>query len=48
MISRYPDVSNNVPFEEYDKDIAVEKVTIAKRIFEKLHNKYTYLEEPDE
>lgn len=45
MFSRYPDVSNLVPFEEYDREIAAEKVSIAKKIFEQLKDKYKSLEE---
>jgi len=45
MFSRYPDVSNLVPFEEYDREIAAEKVNIAKKIFEQLKDKSKSLEE---
>lgn len=31
MISRYPDVSGSVPYEEYDADLAGEKVAVAKK-----------------
>lgn len=40
MFSRYPDVSENVPYEEYDKETAIEKVQIAKKLFELLKKEY--------
>lgn len=43
--SRYPDVSELVPYEEYDEEIAQEKVDKAKRIFERLKERYKELEE---
>ena len=36
MFSRYPDIGDKVPYEEYDEEIAMEKVTKAKGIFLKL------------
>jgi HEPN domain-containing protein len=36
MFSRYPDIGDKVPYEEYDEEIALEKVTKAKGIFLKL------------
>ncbi len=48
MIARYPDVGDTVPFEEYDKDISLEKVATAKRIFKDLKGRYHILEGPDE
>lgn len=39
-LSRYPDISLEVPYLEYDKEIAERKVTIAKEIFEILKNRY--------
>lgn len=41
--SRYPDVSELVPYEEYDEEIAQEKVDKAKRIFERLKRRYKKL-----
>lgn len=38
--SRYPDVAERVPYEEYNEEIAVEKVKIAKGIFEVLKEFY--------
>ena len=43
--ARYPDVSENVPYEEYDKEIANEKVEKAKQIFEFLRERYKSLVE---
>ncbi len=40
MFSRYPDVAELVPFEEYNENIAKEKVDKAKRIFKSLRKKY--------
>ena len=34
--TRYPDVSAQVPFEEYDRSVAVEKVERCKTIFSRL------------
>jgi len=48
MISRYPDVSNNVPYEEYDRGIAVEKAAAARRVFEKLARRYAPMEDVNE
>jgi len=42
--SRYPDISNSVPFEEYNEKIADEKVKNAERIFKKLKKEYEVLE----
>lgn len=44
MISRYPDVSGLVPYEEYDEEIAVEKINIARFAFEKLKDRYSKME----
>lgn len=38
--SRYPDVAERVPYEEYTKEIAKEKVKTAKKIFESLKESY--------
>lgn len=46
--SRYPDVVDKVPYEEYSEEIAIEKVKIAKSIFESLKSYYmSILEEED-
>ncbi len=42
--SRYPDVSELVPYEEYNEEIAQEKVDQAKRIFKLLKERYQELE----
>lgn len=39
-ISRYPDIGEIVPYEEYDDEIAKEKVKIAKEIFDILTKQY--------
>lgn len=36
IFSRYPDVSQHVPYEEYTKEIATNRVAKAKTIFNKL------------
>lgn len=41
--SRYPDVSNVVPYEAYNEEIAKEKVKIAREIFEALKESYKAL-----
>lgn len=33
-LSRYPDVSSGIPYEQYTKDTAVEKLRIAKKVLE--------------
>jgi len=38
--SRYPDVADNVPYEEYNEKIAKEKVKTAKEIFKTLKKFY--------
>jgi HEPN domain-containing protein len=43
--SRYPDVSERIPYLEYDKEIAGDKVKRAKRIFESVKKKYREFEE---
>ena len=44
-LARYPDVSEDVPYEQYDEAIAKEKVESAKRIFELLQKRYEILAE---
>ena len=39
-ISRYPDASELVPYEHYDKNLAIPKVTSAQKIFELLKDSY--------
>lgn len=41
--SRYPDVSERVPYEEYNERIAKEKVKIAKNTFDLLKHFYLFL-----
>jgi HEPN domain-containing protein len=38
--SRYPDVADHVPYEEYNEKIAKEKVKIAREIFKSLKKFY--------
>lgn len=33
-LSRYPDISDMIPYEQYTKDIALRKLNIAKRVSE--------------
>lgn len=47
MFARYPDVSEKVPFEEYDLKIANKKVNCAKNVFEKLKEYYEEIEQND-
>jgi HEPN domain-containing protein len=44
-LSRYPDVSDTVPFEQYTKAITQEKVYAAKEIFRLLRVRYPELGE---
>ncbi|OHC02327.1 MAG: hypothetical protein A3G17_05440 [Planctomycetes bacterium RIFCSPLOWO2_12_FULL_50_35] len=39
-LSRYPDISLEVPYLEYDKETAERKVNIAKEVFQTLKNRY--------
>jgi len=41
--SRYPDVSEHIPYEEYNEEISREKVKIAKDVFESLKEFYSAL-----
>ncbi len=45
--SRYPDVADHVPYEAYDEDIAREKVSRARNIFEQLNTRVQGLEGHD-
>ena len=40
LFARYPDMSDNVPFEQYNEIIAKSKIERAKRIFKALEDKY--------
>ena len=40
LFARYPDMSDNVPFEHYNESIAKSKIEKAKRIFKALEDKY--------
>ena len=40
LFARYPDMSDNVPFELYNEIIAKSKIEKAKRIFKALEDKY--------
>lgn len=40
LFARYPDMSDNVPFEHYNKTIAKSKIEKAKSIFKALEDKY--------
>ena len=33
-LSRYPDVSEKVPYEQYTREIALEKVEVAREVLE--------------
>jgi HEPN domain-containing protein len=45
MFSRYPDVSDNVPYELYDKETAKTKIDFAKKIFLSLSEQIKSIEE---
>lgn len=38
--ARYPDVSEKIPYEEYDEEIAKERIEIAYEMFETLKGKH--------
>ena len=46
-ISRYPDVTNSVPYEHYNQRIASQKVKSAQKVFELLGDSYKKLLEED-
>jgi len=48
MFARYPDVGENIPYEEYDEEIAAEKVAKAERVFTLLKEYYQELLEEQE
>ncbi len=35
-LARYPDISDLTPYEEYNEEIALEKLNIAKQIYDKI------------
>jgi HEPN domain-containing protein len=43
MLSRYPDVSDLVPYEQYDEALANEKVRAARSVFAQLKERYADL-----
>lgn len=43
MLSRYPDVSDLVPYEQYDEALANEKVRAARSVFALLKERYAAL-----
>jgi len=43
MLSRYPDVSDSVPYEQYDEALATEKVRAATSVFALLKERYADL-----
>ncbi len=43
MLSRYPDVSDLVPYEQYDEALANEKVRAARSVFALLKERYAGL-----
>jgi len=45
MLSRYPDISEKIPYEEYTKEIAEEKIQIADNILEKVLHVFPHLRE---
>jgi HEPN domain-containing protein len=47
--SRYPDVTDSIPYEQYNEEIAKEKVNLARKFFESLKDSYKgLLEEEDD
>jgi len=43
MFARYPDMAENVPYEQYDEKIAKNKVEKAKKFFKALKKKYSFV-----
>ena len=46
-LARYPDVSDEVPYEQYDRGIALERIESARRVFELLRDACRVLLERD-
>ncbi len=46
-LARYPDVSDEVPYRQYDEEIAKEKVESAKSVFRILKDRYKALVEEE-
>jgi len=46
-LTRYPDVSDEVPYEQYDETISREKVAAARKVFQSLKDSYISLIESD-
>ncbi len=46
-LARYPDVSDEVPYEQYDQGIARERIESATRVFDLLKDAYRVLLEQD-
>jgi HEPN domain-containing protein len=40
MLSRYPDITDQVPYEQYDRALAAEKVRAAQNVFRMLKERY--------
>jgi HEPN domain-containing protein len=47
QFARYPDISDSIPYEQYDKTLATERVNSAQKIFEHLRNHYSILLEKE-
>ena len=43
-LARYPDVSDQMPFEMYTKELATEKLAAAKSVFQYFHGELSQLE----
>lgn len=47
-LARYPDVSDETPYEQYDENLAREKVEAARKVFQLLEDNYRTLLEADD
>ena len=45
MLTRYPDVAEKTPYEEYTREMAEEKTGIARSVFTALRSRFAPLEE---
>jgi len=43
LVSRYPDMSEEIPFEQYDRELSTQKFNAAKQIFSLLKSAYSQL-----
>ena len=48
QFARYPDISDSIPYQNYDETLAEERVNSAQKIFDHLYNRYKKLLEDEQ